>query len=55
MKEQITHAFAGGVAAVAFWWRWESTQKRWTPERFAVLAVTGLAALWNAYMTWRGG
>lgn len=52
MRDVITHIFAAAVPAVAFWWRWESTQKRWTLERFVVLAVTLLAALWNIYMAW---
>lgn len=52
MRDVVTHIASAGVAAVAFWWRWESTQKRWTKERFSVLAVTALAVLWNLYMAW---
>lgn len=53
MRELITSIFASAVPAVAFWWRWASNNKRWTPERFAVLSVTLFATLWNAYIAWQ--
>lgn len=48
-RETVTHLTAAFAAGATFWWRWESPQKRWTPERFAMLSATAAAALWNLY------
>jgi hypothetical protein len=53
-RETVTHVASAVVAAVAFWWRWESPKKRWTKERWAVLGGTAFATLWNLYCAvWR--
>lgn len=53
-RETITHLASAIVAAVGFWWRWSSPKKLWTVERWAVLAGTAFATLWNLYAAiWR--
>jgi hypothetical protein len=49
MREQITHAVSALLAAAAFYWRVESPQKRWTPERALFLVAAAISALWNVY------
>lgn len=50
MREQVTHAVSALLAAAAFYWRIESPQKRWTPERALFLLSAAIAALWNVYV-----
>lgn len=53
-REAVTHFASAVVAAVAFWWRWSSPKKLWTPERWGVLAGTAFATVWNLYCAiWR--
>lgn len=49
MREQVTHAVSALLAGAAFYWRLESPQKRWTPERALFLAAAAIAAAWNVY------
>lgn len=49
VRESVTHLTSAAATGATFWWRWVSPQKRWTPERAAVLISTAAATLWNLY------
>lgn len=49
-KQQITYLVTAAVSGAAFYWRWESSQKKWTVERAWVLSATIISVVWNLYM-----